>query len=59
MPLDQIAIADAVRGTRWHEVSVVPSTGSTNADLADGVRAGDAPGASSSPTSRPPAGAVT
>ncbi|CAM3057987.1 biotin--[acetyl-CoA-carboxylase] ligase [Tsukamurella hominis] len=41
---DQAAIAAAVRGTRWHEVSVVPSTGSTNADLADGVRAGDEPG---------------
>ncbi len=41
---DQSAIAAAVRGTRWHEVSVVPTTGSTNADLADGVRAGDEPG---------------
>ncbi|MCS3781642.1 biotin--[acetyl-CoA-carboxylase] ligase [Tsukamurella ocularis] len=41
---DQAAIAAAVRGTRWHQVSVVPSTGSTNADLADGVRAGDESG---------------
>lgn len=41
---DQTVIAEAVRGTRWHEVSVVPSTGSTNADLADGVRAGEEPG---------------
>lgn len=41
---DQAAIAAAVRGTRWHQVSVVPTTGSTNADLADGVRAGDEPG---------------
>ncbi|KXP00970.1 biotin--[acetyl-CoA-carboxylase] ligase [Tsukamurella pseudospumae] len=41
---DGAAIADAVRGTRWHDVSVVPTTGSTNADLADGVRAGDEPG---------------
>lgn len=41
---DQAAIADAVRGTRWHHVTVVESTGSTNADLADGVRAGAEPG---------------
>lgn len=41
---DQEAIAAAVRGTRWHDVRVVPTTGSTNADLADGVRAGDEPG---------------
>ncbi|WP_342612043.1 biotin--[acetyl-CoA-carboxylase] ligase [Tsukamurella paurometabola] len=41
---DQAAIAAAVRGTRWYDVAVVPSTGSTNADLADGVRAGDEPG---------------
>ncbi len=41
---DQTAIAAAVRGTRWHDVTVVASTGSTNADLADGVRAGDEPG---------------
>ncbi|KXP13790.1 biotin--[acetyl-CoA-carboxylase] ligase [Tsukamurella pseudospumae] len=41
---DRAAIAAAVRGTRWHDVSVVPTTGSTNADLADGVRAGDEAG---------------
>jgi BirA family biotin operon repressor/biotin-[acetyl-CoA-carboxylase] ligase len=41
---DQTAIAEAVRGTRWYDVAVVPSTGSTNADLADGIRAGDEPG---------------
>ncbi|WP_051159006.1 biotin--[acetyl-CoA-carboxylase] ligase [Tsukamurella sp. 1534] len=41
---DQAAISAAVRGTRWHDVTVVEATGSTNADLADGVRAGDEPG---------------
>ncbi|GAA1097081.1 biotin--[acetyl-CoA-carboxylase] ligase [Tsukamurella spumae] len=41
---DRSVIAEAVRGTRWHAVSVVPTTGSTNADLADGVRAGDEAG---------------
>ncbi|GAB3129006.1 biotin--[acetyl-CoA-carboxylase] ligase [Tsukamurella serpentis] len=41
---DRDVIAAAISGTRWDEVTVVPTTGSTNADLADGVRAGDAPG---------------
>ncbi|GAA4398632.1 biotin--[acetyl-CoA-carboxylase] ligase [Tsukamurella soli] len=40
---DRTAIA-AVLPPRWRDVTVVASTGSTNVDLADGIRAGEAAG---------------
>ncbi|MDF0529012.1 biotin--[acetyl-CoA-carboxylase] ligase [Tsukamurella sp. 8F] len=41
---DADAITAGVAGTRWNSVVVVPETGSTNDDLATGLRAGEEPG---------------
>ena len=41
---DAGAVRAALAGTRWGSVSVVPTTGSTNADLASAARDGAEPG---------------